>query len=145
MLPHFTLGPLNTLNTLLKQSWLYHWHYLSLNVWVSTPCKHLWHTCLNVAGEWTKHSWVFLIWLCHSHTQRAASDLSPTVQSSLSHWEESILPYPLPEVQQFLSRFIHTTYVGAINVQCKCKKDSSEYVLCENVCKNVTSIKVQKQ
>ena len=45
--------------------WMFDFHFCwerqspSVSVWVSTPCKHLWHTCMNATGELTKHSWVF--------------------------------------------------------------------------------------
>lgn len=48
---------------------LFHWQHFSSSVWMSAPCKHLWHTCLNATGELTKHSWVFPVKVHHSSTR----------------------------------------------------------------------------
>lgn len=73
---HFILAVLNIFRAQLSQTWLHRSHYPSANVWMSTPCKHLWHTCLNATGELTKHSWVFPIKVSHSST---------TLQRPVSH------------------------------------------------------------
>lgn len=67
--PRSILVLLNIFRAQYSQTWLYHSHYLSANVRMSAPCKHLWHTCLNATGELTKHSWVFPIKVYHSSTR----------------------------------------------------------------------------
>lgn len=69
---------LNAFRAQHSQTLLRHSHYLFANVWMSTPCKHLWHTCLNAADELTKHSWVFPIKVHRSSTRL--------------HWPVSLAP-----------------------------------------------------